>query len=120
MWPYNDDENGWLAQKSAEPAPFPAYDYHTPAPQLTPELMAFHRQRAEDLRNQAISAFFGSVARIGAETFRHLSMISSGNRAKIESAIAELRHQAIGSGEATPRNLMPRNLMPPNAATAGR
>jgi len=101
MWPYNDDENGWLAQKSAEPAGSPEYSpYHQESPpRVTAETLEFHRQRAKELRNDAIGGFFGTVAKAGTETFRHLSLLSSGNRAKVETAIAELRQSGV-----TPRS----------------
>lgn len=101
MWPYNDDENGWIGQKVADPAYIP----RNASFRLTPELIEFYRRRAHQLRREAIAGFFRALARNAAEMFRHLSLLSSGNRAKIEAAIAELRHQ---------------NATQPNAGTAGR
>jgi hypothetical protein len=90
MWPYNGDENDWLGQKSAQ-----SVASQTKPLQLTPELMDFYRQRAQELRRNAIANFFGTLTRISADAFRHLGMLSSGNRTKVETAIAELRQQAV-------------------------
>lgn len=94
MWPYNDDENGWLGQIG------------TPsASHLIPERIDFYRQQAMALRRRAIGDLVGRLARSAAEMFRHLGLLSSGNRTKMETAIAELRRA---------------KLKPRSAGTAGR
>ncbi|WP_303976757.1 hypothetical protein [Dongia mobilis] len=116
MWPYNDEENGWLGQntaygKIAGPAHSPreqSYlpDYYLPETgPVTPELVAFYQQRARQLRHAAIGGFLARLAASAAAMLQQLSQLSSGNRAKIEAVIADMRQQAT-----TPRN----------AGTAGR
>ncbi|MBK8159248.1 MAG: hypothetical protein IPK59_10965 [Rhodospirillaceae bacterium] len=116
MWPYNDEENGWLGQNvahgtSAGPAHSPreqSYlpDYYRPETvPVTPEMVAFYQQRARKLRHAAIGGFFTRLAASAAGMFQQLGQLSSGNHAKIEAVIADMRRQA-----ATPRN----------AGTAGR
>jgi len=116
MWPYNDEENGWLGQKiahgtSAGPAHSPreqSYlpDYYQPETvRVTPELVAFYQQRAQELRREAIGGFFAHLVASAAAMFQQLGQLSSGNHAKIEAVIADMRREA-----STPRN----------AGTAGR
>lgn len=99
MWPYNDVENGWLEPKASRSSHSPQGkdylpEYYLPESALTPESIDFYRRRAHQLRNEAIGAFFGRLAGDAAEMFRQLSQLTSGNHAKIEAAIDELRHNA--------------------------
>lgn len=109
MWPYNDDENGWLEQKSSRSSQSPhgkdfLPEYYLPESALTVESIDFYRRRAHQLRNEAIGAFFARLTGNAAEMFRQLGQLTSGNHAKIEAAIHELRH----------------NVTPRNAGTAAR
>lgn len=84
MWPYNDDENGWLGQHAEAPV------------QITPELIDFHHQRAQELRRETLAGLANYLLGAGAELFRHLGALSSGNRAKVDASIAEFRRPTAG------------------------
>lgn len=85
MWPYNDDENGWLADQSAQPT------------RITPELIAFHEQRAKQLRRETLAAMANALLTGAATMFRHLGALTSGNRAKMEASIADFRRPTAGT-----------------------
>lgn len=105
MWPYNDDEQIWLEKNASQTNPTPQGqdylpDYYSPD---VPHAIDFYRQRAHELRNEAIGQFFHGFVEGAAGMLQQLGDITSGNHAKVEAVINELRG-------ATPRN----------AATAGR
>lgn len=54
MWPYSDDENHWLSPAAPERR-------LVPQDQITPELIAYHTQRARQLRSQALAQAAGSL-----------------------------------------------------------
>ncbi|MDY0873941.1 hypothetical protein [Dongia rigui] len=107
MWAYTDDEQTWLDKNAskANPSPSPKGedympDYYSPTVEHT---IDFYRQRAHELRHEAIGAFFHNVAEGAAGVFQQLGALTSGNHGKVEAVINELRGP-------TPRN----------AVTAGR
>lgn len=85
MWPYNDDENGWLGQKNAQPV------------KITPELIAFHEQRARELRRETMAGLANHLLAGAGRLFRQLGALTSGNRAKMEAVIAEFRRPTVGT-----------------------
>ena len=95
MWPYNDDENAWLTQKPetrVKPSRYEAElpEYYRPETSLF-ETADFHRQRAHQLRNEAIGQFFGGIAAEAATALRQLGQLTSGHHGRVEAAISELR-----------------------------
>jgi hypothetical protein len=91
MWPYNDDENGWLGQKTAvDDKPV----------QITPDLIAFYERRALELRRETMAGLANYLLAGAGRIFGQLGNLSSGNRAKVDATIADFRR--------------------PNAGTAGR
>jgi hypothetical protein len=101
MWPYTDEENGWLGQTIARQAPAPqnvlAKDNPAGPTQITPELIAFYEQRARQLRAETMAGIASHVVASVATMFRHLGALSSGNRAKMEATIAEFRRPTAGT-----------------------
>jgi hypothetical protein len=90
MWPYNDDENGWLGQNSA-------LGNSTGLVQITPELIAFHEQRARELRRETMAALATNLLAGAGKLFQQLGALTSGNRAKMEATIAEFRRPTVGT-----------------------
>lgn len=90
MWPYNDDENGWLGQKNA---PQGSNEWV----QITPELIAFHEQRARELRRETMAGLADYLLAGAARIFNQLGNLSSGNRAKVEATIADFRRPTAGT-----------------------
>jgi hypothetical protein len=98
MWPYTDDENVWLTEKPASRVKTPTFDadlpgYYRPETALA-DSIDYHRQRAQELRNEAIGHFFGGIAGEAAVMFRQLGQLTSGHHGKVEAAINELRKSA--------------------------
>ncbi|WP_374368798.1 RSP_7527 family protein [Dongia sp.] len=54
MWSYTDDENLWLSPAAPERR-------LVPQDQISPELIAYHTQRARQLRSQALAEAAGSL-----------------------------------------------------------
>ncbi|MBI2253502.1 MAG: hypothetical protein HYU58_02660 [Proteobacteria bacterium] len=93
MWPYNDDEQLWLEKNASQTQPIPQGqdylpDYYRPEPARTVD---FYRQRAHELRNEAIGQFFRSFADGATSLLQQLGAITSGNHGKVEAMINELR-----------------------------
>ena len=88
MWPYNDDENGWLGQKTAS---------DIKPVQITPELIAFHEERARELRRETMAGLADYLLAGAARIFTQLGNLSSGNRAKVEATIADFRQPTAGT-----------------------
>lgn len=105
MWPYTDEENGWLGQKSARQAIVPqntvpqnrALQDPVGLVEITPELIAFYEQRARQLRAETMAGVANHIVASIATMFRHLGALSSGNRAKMEATIAEFRRPTAGT-----------------------
>ena len=105
MWPYNDDEQIWLEKNASQTHPTPQGqdylpDYYSPE---AVHSVDFYRQRAHELRNEAIGQFFQGFAASAGNLLQQLGAITSGNHGKVEAVINEFR-------SATPRT----------AANAGR
>ncbi|WP_374653914.1 hypothetical protein [Dongia sp.] len=102
MWPYSEEENVWLTEKPEYRVKSHHYDaelpeYYRPETVLA-DSIDFHRQRAHELRNEAIGHFFGGIANEAATVLRQLGQLTSGHHGKVEAAINELRKTV------TPRN----------------
>lgn len=93
MWPYNDDEQIWLAQNARQTHPTPQGqdylpDYYRPEPEPT---IDFYRHRAHHLRNEAIGQFFHNLADSAGSLLQQIGAITSGNHGRVEAVINELR-----------------------------
>jgi hypothetical protein len=98
MWSYTDDEQSWLEPKlrqgtrdgaaNAQNTQDYMPEYYIPAPELTVD---HYRQKAQALRNEAISTVIGGIVANTSQLLRQLGQLSGGNHAKVEAVINELR-----------------------------